>query len=388
MDASKYRIFVSCAPGIESLLTKECRTLGLKPIQDDSSKSPGLPNEDPGGVLLEGGLEDLYRCNLHLRTASRVSVRVGEFYAAAFSELRKKAARLPWEHFLLPGQPVKISVSCHKSKLYHSDAVAERVLGAINDHFAALTGSKSARSKLSADGQLILVRLVNNQCTISMDSSGNLLHKRGYRQETAKAPLRETLAAALLLAVGYDGSRPLIDPFCGSGTIPIEAALIAGHIPPGIAREFSFTRWPNFDPAAWNSLLQQARRAILPPAQPIIGYDRDAGAIKIAAANAARAGQKEVVNFKQQPISELQPLDTTGWIVTNPPYGVRVHSNKDLRDLFARFGSILLNSFSGWQVGVLSNDPVMTGNLALPDPDVEWQFINGGIPVKFHVFQR
>jgi len=316
-----------------------------------------------------------------------VSVRVGEFYAAAFSELRKKAARLSWEHYLVPGQPVKISVSCHKSKLYHSDAVAERVLGAINDHFAAFTGNKKT-SKISTDGQLILVRLVNNQCTISMDSSGNLLHKRGYRQETAKAPLRETLAAALLLAVGYDGSRPLIDPFCGSGTIPIEAALIAGHIPPGIAREFAFTRWPNFDPAAWSSLLQQVRKEILPPSQPILGYDRDAGAIKIAAANAARAGQKDFVIFRQQSISDLQALDSTGWLVTNPPYGVRVHSNKDLRDLYARFGSIILNSLEGWQVGILSNDPVMAGNLALPEPAAEWRFINGGIPVKLHVFQR
>ena len=386
MDASKYRIFVSCAPGVESILNSECVALGLSSIPDDSSKSPTLPNEEPGGVLLEGKLEDVFKCNLHLRTASRVSVRLGEFYAAAFSELRKKASRLSWEHFLVPGQAVKLSVTCHKSKLYHSDAVAERVLGAINDHFAALTNKKST-CKLSDDGQLILVRLVNNQCTVSVDSSGNLLHKRGYRQETAKAPLRETLAAALLLAAGYDGILPLIDPFCGSGTIPIEAALIAGHIPPGIAREFAFTHWPNFDPAAWGALLQAARKGITPPSQPIFGYDRDAGAVKIAASNAARAGQKDIASFRQQPISELQALNTPGWIVTNPPYGVRVNSNKDLRDLYARFGSIILNSFNGWQVGVLCNDPVLAGNLGLPAPDSEWRFINGGIPVKFQIYK-
>ena len=133
-------------------------------------------------------------------------------------------------------------------------------------------------------------------------------------------------------------------------------------------------------------MLQAARKGITPPLQPIIGYDRDAGAVKIAASNAARAGQKDIASFRQQPISELQTLNTTGWIVTNPPYGVRVKSNKDLRDLYARFGSIMLNSFSGWQVGVLCNDPVLAGNLALPAPDAEWRFINGGIPVKYQIF--
>lgn len=384
MGANNYQIFISCAPGIEPILKEEIRGLGLDSTPDGENVRLNHSGEEAGGVQLEGQLEDVYKCNLHLRTASRVSVRLGEFYAAAFSELRKKASRLSWEHLLVPGQAVKLSVTCHKSKLYHSDAVAERVLGAINDHFTALTSKKST-CKLSDDGQLILVRLINNQCTVSVDSSGNLLHKRGYRQETAKAPLRETLAAALLLAAGYDGSLPLIDPFCGSGTIPIEAALIAGRIPPGIAREFAFTHWPNFDPAAWSALLQSARKGITPPSQPIIGYDRDAGAIKIAASNAARAGQKDYAIFRQQPISELQSMNTPGWIITNPPYGVRVQSNKDLRDLYARFGSIILNSFSGWQVGVLCNDPVMAGNLALPVPESEYRFVNGGIPVKYQI---
>jgi len=386
MGANNHQIFISCAPGIEPILKEEIRGLGLYSNPDGENVRLDYSGEEAGGVQLEGRLEDVYKCNLHLRTASRVSVRLGEFYTAAFSELRKKASRLSWEHFLVPGQAVRLSVTCHKSKLYHSDAVAERVLGAINDRFTALT-SKNSPCKLSDEGQLILVRLVNNQCTVSVDSSGNLLHKRGYRQETAKAPLRETLAAALLLAAGYDGSLPLIDPFCGSGTIPIEAALIAGHIPPGIAREFAFTHWPNFDPAAWGALLQAARKGITPPSQPIFGYDRDAGAVKIAASNAARAGQKDIASFRQQPISELQALNTPGWIVTNPPYGVRVNSNKDLRDLYARFGSIILNSFNGWQVGVLCNDPVLAGNLGLPAPDSEWRFINGGIPVKFQIYK-
>lgn len=387
MNAHNYRIFISCAPGMEPILKNEIRGLGVEPAPVEDRKDDKNSTEEPGGVLLNGGLEDIYRCNLHLRTASRVSVRLGDFYAAAFSELRKKAARLSWEQYLTPGQTVSISVTCHRSKLYHSDAVAERVLGAINDHFSALAG-KASPCTPNKDGQLILVRLVNNQCTVSVDSSGDLLHKRGYHQETAKAPLRETLAAALLLAAGYDGSRPLIDPFCGSGTIPIEAALIARSIPPGIARDFAFMHWPNYDRTAWNELRQIARENILPPDQPIFGFDRDAGAITIATANASRAGQKDAITFIKQPISELKTMERAGWIITNPPYGVRVRSNRDLRDLYARFGSILINSFAGWQIGILCNDPALTGNLGLPNPDSTWCLINGGIPVKYQIYQR
>ena len=385
MDINKLHIFVSSAPGIEPILAKECLELGLISTQEDQQRKSVETGEEPGGLLLEGNLEDLYRCNLHLRTASRVSVRLGEFYAAAFSELRKKAARLEWEHFLTPGQAVNITATCHKSKLYHSDAVAERILGAINDRFQAISASNKLNSS-SKTGQLILVRLVNNLCTISIDSSGTPLHKRGYRQETAKAPLRETLAATLLLAAGWDGRQPLIDPFCGSGTIPIEAALLAGSIPPGIARDFAFMLWPGFDPSCWQTILSDARQKIVQPSVPIIGYDRDAGAIRIAASNAARAGQKDVISFKQQPISDLSPLTAEGWVITNPPYGVRIHSNRDLRDLYARFGSLLSEKFTNWQAGILCSEPGLIGNLNLADCRKEWRFVNGGIPVRFRVY--
>ncbi len=385
MDDTRLHIFVSCAPGIETLLARECQNLNLKQTQETSSPDPARSVDDGGGILLEGGLLDLYSANLHLRTASRVSVRMGAFYAASFAELRKKAARLEWSKFILPGRELNISVTCHKSRLYHSDAVAERVLGAINDSFTRRNAG-SIVCKAGKNGQLVLVRLVNDLCTISVDSSGELLHKRGYRLETAKAPLRETLAAAMLLAFGWDGSAPLIDPFCGSGTIPIEAALLASHIPPGIAREFAFTRWPGFEQQVWHELLTAARKEIISPQIKIIGSDRDAGAIKMASANAARAGQKDVIQFQQQSISDLTPLDTAGWIVTNPPYGVRVSTGKDLRDLYARFGKILRNDFMGWHAGILSNDPKLSGNMGLPLPYAEWRFINGGIPVKFQLF--
>lgn len=386
MDDPRFKFFVSCAPGIEPLLADECDVLNLSKSQE--TQVDGLPGkgEDAGGILLEGHLVDLYRCNLHLRTASRVSARLGEFNAFSFAELRKKTGRLEWDRFIHPGQALNISVTCHKSRLYHSDAVAERVLGAINDYFKGLNaGSKPCVQ--TRQGQLVLVRLVNDLCTISIDSSGELLHKRGYRLETAKAPLRETLAAAMLLASGWDGRAPLIDPFCGSGTIPIEAALLSASIPPGINREFAFMRWSGFKRDLWQDLLTSARSDITTAKSQIRGYDRDTGAITIAASNAARAGQKDVISFKQQSISDLAPQEALGWIITNPPYGMRITSGRDLRDLYARFGDILRIKFKGWKAGILISDPKLGGNLGLPPAQSEWRFINGGIRVKFNLFQ-
>ena len=387
MQNEKVDFFISCGPGIEPLLVNECKRLGLSISSDspDALQPAAMTLEEKGGILGKGNLMDVYRCNLHLRTASRVSIRLGHFFATAFSELRKKAAILPWEKYLNPGTPVNISVTCHKSRLYHSDAVAERVLGAINDHFSSSDRSHQSINQEPA-GQLILVRLVSDHCTISIDSSGDLLHKRGYRQAVAKAPLRETLAAALLYASGWNATSPLIDPFCGSATIPIEAALMAGNIPPGIARDFAFMKWPGFQRNDWLGILEQARSEILTTETPIYGHDRDRGAIETSVSNAARAGQFKRIHFNQQPISDLQPLETPGWIVTNPPYGNRVSSNKDLRDLYARFGSILSTSFTGWKVCILCSDRQLIGNLHLGEPISSLKLINGGIPVLFNSY--
>ncbi|TLN04239.1 class I SAM-dependent RNA methyltransferase, partial [bacterium] len=210
-------LFAVCAPGLEPFTTAELSALGIQP-------GAAVADGEEGGVTFQGGLREIYRANLHLRTASRVLLRFGQFYAAAFSELRKKASRLPWEDVLNPQQPVALRVTCHQSKLYHSGAVAERVAAAINDRFGQAVEVAKFDETSAEPPALIVVRLVNNQCSISLDTSGAHLHRRGYRQAVAKAPLRETLAAGLLFAAGWDGTTPLLDPFCGSGTIPIEGA--------------------------------------------------------------------------------------------------------------------------------------------------------------------
>jgi putative N6-adenine-specific DNA methylase len=374
------KVFAVCAPGMESFMGQELRNLGISPA---AALTPGEhPKEEEGGIEFSGYRKDIYRANLHLRTASRILVRLDEFYTTTFSELRKKASRLAWEKYIRPGQPVSFHVTCRKSKLYHSDAVAERVQGAIQDHLGKLPAATKLKASSENSSQLIIVRLVNDLCTISLDSSGELLHRRGYRLETAKAPLRETLAAGLLLASGWDGVSPLIDPLCGSGTIPIEAALIANHIPPGMQRRFSFMEWPGFSAVEWQKLLDSARGEVKPALVQIMASDRDAGAIQIAQSNAERAGVAQYIDFSCRAVSAIEPPAGTGWIVTNPPYGVRVSADHDLRNLYAQMGKVFRLKCPGWNFGLLCSDLKLLGNTGL-DYSNMLSLVNGGIGVKF-----
>ena len=391
LTAARFQIFATTAPGLESIAAGELKSLGVKGRQE------------VGGVGIGGDLDRIYQANLWLRTVSRVLVRLGEFHASTFYELVRKSKKMPWGDFLPETGSVEVRVTCRKSKLYHSDAVAERVLSAIASTASSKLELKAGTSE-GDDGesgdleetsrperdstQLFIVRIVNDQCEISADSSGELLHRRGYRKEVAKAPLRETLAAAMVLASGWDGKRgePLLDPMCGSGTIPIEAALIARGIAPGLERQFQFMRWPSFDRAIWNELVDKARSAVTNPGLDIVGADRDAGAISAATHNAERAGMGGDIRFSVESLSgsiaKIQDVDAgEGWILTNPPYGVRVGEGEDLRDLYATLGKTL-KAKRGWRLGVLTSDVVLADQMRLPLRP-RFSTSNGGIPVSF-----
>jgi putative N6-adenine-specific DNA methylase len=341
-------------------------------------------------VSFRAQLSDLYRANLWLRTASRVVVRIAEFEVKAFHELERLSRNVPWEEIVAPGGSAHFKVTCRKSRLYHSDAVAMRIAAALEHRVA---GAKARIDAAPEDeqgetegSQLFTVRILRDRCTISADSSGLLLHQRGYRQASGKAPVRETLAAAMLLASEWKAPPALLDPMCGSGTIPIEAALIARRIAPGLARGFSFMTWPDFDAAAWTSAVDEARaRQLVSAGAPIQGSDRDAGVIAMARANAERAGVAADVDFRVAVISDAKPpTSEAGWVITNPPYGVRVGDSIALRDLYAQLGNVLRERFVGGKVGMLSADHRLDGQLRLPlTPKFETH--NGGIPVRFLV---
>lgn len=370
-----FTFFAVCAPGLERITLQEMQALNLAPrLFPDGSM-------ETGGLTFSGSIEDLYRANLHLRTASHILVRFGDFMATAFWELHKKAAQLPWEKYLSPGQPVALRVTCHHSRLYHSDGVAERIVKAIGDRLGKISPLiEHNEAAITQQPQLIIVRLDNNHVTISIDSSGDQLHRRGYKQAVAKAPLRENLAAAILIASGWNAQAPLMDPFCGSGTIPIEAAMIISHTAPGLQRRFAFMNWPGFAAKTWNRMLTEARAQIIVPAVPILASDRDAGAIQMSRENAERAGMLPYIQFEQQAVSAIHPPAGPGWVVTNPPYGMRVSSNKDLRDLYAQFGKVLRLTCPQWQCAILCSDPILLGHAHLK-LDTSTHFSNGGINV-------
>ena len=383
---ARLSLFAVSPPGLEDLTCAELFALGIN-----------HPRAVSGGVEFNGFLTHLYRVNLWSRTASRVLIRIGEFEAKAFDELHRKTAALPWENFLRPDARVEVRATCHKSKLYHSDAVAERVEDAIWEHLGQKISpqppKESGRRKVReeelqetlapfAPSRLsILVRLDHDHCTLSLDSSGAHLHQRGYRLATAKAPLRETLAAALLLHIHYDPTQPILDPFCGSGTFAIEAALIARNIAPGLNRRFAFMDWINFDEKEWNELVNKAREQSRESAPaPILASDRDEGAVAAAAANADRAGVLNSIDLTPSALSAIQPPSPPGLVIANLPYGKRV--GDDVRDLYAQFGNVMREKCAGWRVGFIAGSIALAKQTRLPFGEPLW-IENGGLRVPF-----
>src|SRR5688500_10492646 len=234
-NAAPLSLFAITAPGLEPVAADELRALGVADAVAEQ-----------GGVAFSGGLERLYEVNLQLRTASRIVARVSEFTARTFFELERHARRVPWEDYLTPGRPVRVRVTCRKSRLYHSDAVGERIIAAIAHRVGSIgLGAVAHAGEDETDGetavpehdpagaQLFTIRFLHDRCTVSADSSGALLHLRGYRQAVAKAPMRETLAAAVLLGSGWRGAGPVVDPVCGAGRVPLGRAPIERRRAPG-----------------------------------------------------------------------------------------------------------------------------------------------------------
>jgi putative N6-adenine-specific DNA methylase len=367
-----YDAFAITAPGLEPLAAAELQTLGASDARAVE-----------GGVEFIASPRSLYTANLQLRTASRVVVRASEFGATAFYELERRAAKVPWDAFLAPNVGVSVRVTCKKSRLYHSDAVAERVAASIVSRVrGARIVDDAGDEESDAPSQLVIVRLFHDQCTVSIDSSGALLHRRGYRQAVGKAPMREKLAAETLLASGWRGQSPLVDPMCGAGTIHIEGALIARRLAPGLQRGFAFEQWPQFDAPVWAEVRAEAASAELPQSPVVIqGSDRDEGAIEAARANAARAGVEGDIEFAVRPISAATAPADRGWMVSNPPYGVRVGERDPLRNLYAQIGKVVRANFSGWRVALVTAEAGLERQLGLGLRPV-LRTANGGIRVR------
>lgn len=373
-----------CTPGLEHLLDAELAALGVRRRRIVR-----------GGVELAGLRQrQLYAANLWLRCATRMLVRLGAFRASSFAELEAGAARLDWARFVPDGAAVSFRVTSHRSRLHHTTAVAERLAATAGAPLDTSADHHDDEESTDGGPARFVVRLDGDRCTISADSSGEPLYHRGWRREVAKAPLRPTLAAATLAAIGWGrapaGSRRLlVDPFCGSGTIPIEAALAAAGRPSPVGRNFAFTTWADFAPGTWASV-QAAGPAAGPDDEShllVACADRDAGAVAATRANAARAGVGDLVEADVAAVGELAPPpdappgpDDLAWVVTNPPWGGRIGGGGDLRDLYATFGRVVSERFVGWRVAMVVADRHLAAHTGLSLHEVV-RTTSGGQPV-------
>lgn len=361
-----FEIFIVTAPGLESVLQAEVAAKGF-----------ANPTQVKGGVTIRGGWPAVWRANLELRGASRVLARIAAFRALHLAQLDKRARKIAWSEILRPDVPVRVEAVASKgSRIYHGGAAAQRIARAIREELGA---------EISDDAEIcIKARIDDDLCVVSIDTSGEALHKRNHKEAVNKAPMRETLASLFLRQCGFDGTEPVVDPMCGSGTFVIEAAEIAAGLNPGRSRHFAFERLASFDPAAWLAL--RGTGGSQAPASRFYGSDRDAGAVEMSRANAARAGVSEFTEFRQHAISDLAaPQGQPGLVIVNPPYGGRIGDTKQLSSLYHALGRTLLDRFSGWRVGVITNEPALAKATGLPFGPPSAPVLHGGIRVA--VFQ-
>lgn len=362
-SSTQLELFAIAAPSLEPCLFQELAALvpSANPVQV------------PGGVTLRGDLSTLYRVNLWTRLATRVLVRVGTVTALHFEELRRKTAALRWSQFVQGPVRLKVSATAHRCRLIHTGALAERVEGALADAGISLVPDEDVPLLH------VLIRGESDRFTLSVDSSGELLHRRGYRQEDGGAPLRETLAPALLMLAGFQPTQTLCDPMCGSATLAIEAAHILLGRAPGLSRRFAFFDWPGHQPMLWQALVDEARaqeKTSLP--NPIVASDRDPDVIELARRNAERAGVLAQLDLRCIDIQKLTlPKTQSGLILCNPPYGKRLKEPR-LVGLYRSLGMLQRRS-PGFGLAILTTQRQLA-QAAGTISDEHW-LRNGGLRV-------
>ena len=367
MDDGVRRFHAVCAPGLEAVTLAEVAALG----GEDARMTRG-------GVGFAGPLVLGFRANLLLRTAVEVRMRLARFHTPSERLLARGAAEVDWRSILVPTAPEPaLEITTTRSALHHRTRIAEIVRGAWP--IGSIVAPRDL-GETAAAAQRVFVRIVQDTCTISADMSGELLHRRGYRLETSRAPLRETIAAALLLAMEWDPTTPFVDPMCGSGTFPIEAALLARNVAPGIGRRFACEAWPIADAATWSSLRAEARAAEGPaPPAAIVASDRNAGALGVAQRNAERADVAHAIEFARRTVADLEPPPgAPGLLLTNLPYGKRIRETEDLRGVYAELGRVLGERFRGWRVGCVTSGGNLASAIGIP-PRRALEFRHGGL---------
>ncbi len=369
-----FELIAPCHFGLESVLKKEITDLGYE-----------ISQVEDGRVTFVGDAEAVCRANIGLRTAERVLLKIGSFKALSFEELFDRTKELPWENYLPRDARFWVTKATSvKSRLFSPSDIQSLVKKAIVERLKTVYQINWFEENGAA--YPIRVSLMKDTVTLGLDTSGDSLHKRGYRKLASRAPITETLAAALILLTPWRGDRILVDPFCGSGTFPIEAALMAAQIAPGMNRSFAAEAWENLVPKReWYDAFDEAAEAInLDVETDIQGYDIDGEIIRAARENARLAGVEKLIHFQQRDVSALSHPKKYGFLITNPPYGERLEEKEHLPALYRALGERFkeLDSWSGYVITAYEDAEKYIGRKA----DKNRKIYNGMIKTYFYQF--
>ncbi|MDO4641005.1 MAG: class I SAM-dependent RNA methyltransferase [Neisseria sp.] len=369
-----YSLFITCPRGLETVLQTELSAQGCTDIQATDS-----------GVSCRGGWEQVYRINLHARTASRALLRLTKGNFRNEQDIYTLARNLKWYDWFDVRDTFKVKVEGKHARVKSLDFTGLKIKDAVCDCFREHLGSRPSVEKQRPD--IRIHAFIDNQTIqIFIDTSGEALFKRGYRQDAGEAPLRENLAAGLLLLAGYDGSQPFQDPFCGSGTLAIEAALIATRRAPGLMRRFGFEKLKGFDQALWAKLKQQAREAVTTQSAAIDASDNDRQMIHTARNNARAAEIENCITFSIQDAQESRPNGENGIMISNPPYGVRLAEIAALHALYPQIGTWLKLHYAGWLIGMFTGDRDMPKLMRL-QPKRKIPLYNGNLDCRLFLLE-
>ena len=360
--------------GMEDVLAKELEAIGAKEVTTGKRV-----------VLFRGDKEVIYKANYQCRTALRILKPIGVFTVRDEDELYEKIQQIHWPSFFGLKDTFMVNAAVFNSRLTHSQYVAQKTKDAVVDQFRERFGR---RPNVDKDNPTLYVdiHLNGNKCTVSLDSSGASLHKRGYRTEVDKAPLNEALAAGLIQLSGWDKTGDFMDPMCGSGTLPIEAALYAMNIPSGYYRKhFAFENWPDFDEDLWKKVKQEADEQILEHDFPIIGSDQSYKAVKITQGNVRHAQLHKDITIINKPFEKMNPESGKGILLFNPPYGERLKEN-DIVALYRHIGDVLKTKFKGYQAWIITSNLDAAKFIGLK-PSQKITVYNGPLESRFLKFE-
>lgn len=339
-----HELIAPCHFGLEAVLKKEIYELGYE-----------ITKVEDGRVVFEGDAEAVCRANIFLRTAERILLKVGQFHAETFEELFQGIKKIPWEAYIpADGKFWVTKASSIKSKLFSpsdiQSIVKKAMVERMKQHYHQEWFGESGAS------YPLRLFLMKDEVTVAIDTSGDSLHKRGYRTMAGKAPISETLAAALIMLTPWRKDRILVDPFCGSGTFPIEAAMMAANIAPGMNRSFTAQRWTNLiEEELWMDTVEEAKELVCTDISvDIQGYDIDGEVVKVARENAKRAGVEHLIHFQQRPVSALNHPKKYGFLISNPPYGERMEEKEVLPGLYGEVGEAL-KRLDSWSVYLITS---------------------------------